>query len=264
MSITSIGSYDIQALGLISQLGKSSSASSSSEDLFSLLGAQQDSLSISTQGQWLARTQEDNPFKTDFDELGGLISSGDLEGAQKAYAAMQEKMSGAQGGEDPLAGDFAAIGTALDSGDLTAAQAAWDTMQSSLASFSAGQPGSSSNPLKNDMDNLAALIESGDLTSAQSLYETIQEHLQAAGQTDSQGTGSSDFSDLLSTLGTALASGDASAAQTAWTELDEALQDAGASSAASGNAQGQSTDLQALLLSMYWQSSAYTNPLTNG
>lgn len=264
MSITSIGSYDIQALGLISQLGKSSSASSSSEDLFSLLGAQQDSLSISAQGQWMARTQENNPFKTDFDNLGDLISSGDLEGAQKAYAAMQEKMGGAQGSGDSMAEAFAAIGTALDSGDLTAAQDAWDSMQSSLASFGASQPGASANPLKNDMDNLAALIESGDLTSAQTLYETIQEHLQATGQTDSQGASTSDFSDLLATLGTALESGDASAAQTAWTELDEALQDAGASSTASANTQGQSTDLQALLLSMYWQSSAYTNTLTNG
>ena len=268
MSISSIGACDTQALSLIARLGKSSD-STTSDSLLSLLDTGSDSLSISTQGQWMSRTQDTNPFKTDFDNLGSLISSGDLEEAQAAYAAMQAKMNGAQGGEDPMAGAFAAIGTALDSGDLASAQKAWDSMQSSLASFGASQSGGSTNPLKNDMSQLATLLEAGDLTSAQALYETIQEHVQASGQTDSQSGETNDFGSLFSAVSTALESGDTSAAQEAVAKLDEALKSAGAQtsdettqSQTSGLA--DTSDLQALLLSMYWQSSAFTSTLSNG
>ena len=168
-----------------------------------------------------------------------------------------------------MAGAFATIGTALDSGDLASAQKAWDSMQSSLASFGASQSGGSTNPLKNDMSRLAALLEAGDLTSAQTLYETIQEHVQASGQTDSQSGETNDFGSLFSAVSTALESGDTSAAQEAVAKLDEALKSAGAQtsdetthSQTSGLA--DTSDLQALLLSMYWQSSAFTSTLSNG
>ena len=271
MSISSIGALNVQALNLISRLGTSSN-SASSDDLITLLGSQSDSLSVSALGQWASRSQASNPFKTDFDNLGSLIASGDLEGAQKAYDAMQEKMQALQGtGDDPMGSDFAAIGAALSAGDTEAATTAWATLQTRLEAFSADRD--TSNPLKKDMDQLGKLLEAGDLSGAQALFQTMQERMQTQSQPGSQSQQEDSFSSLLSALGSALASGDTSAAQEAWSKLDAKLQSGGAppppgddqasSSSSSKDASTQVSELEAMLVSMYWQSSSLTNNTSN-
>ena len=160
MTVSSISTSSSlqELLSLLGSIG--STGGSSSTLVASLLGGDADSLSISSLGQTKSDAQGSNPFKTDFDKLGSLIESGDLEAAKQAYAAMKERMQArpGQGGEDPMASDFSAIGEALESGDLEAAQEAWSTMQSKLEDFSAQHEEAASSSTKST--DLQALLVS--------------------------------------------------------------------------------------------------------
>ena len=73
----------------------------------------------------------------DFTQLASSLKSGDLEGAQKAYTALQQLLPGNQAGgqssaSNPLQNDFAALGQALNSGDLSAAQSAFSQLQTDM------------------------------------------------------------------------------------------------------------------------------------
>lgn len=252
MTISPIGASSVSSLLLSKLLGTSSS--SGTEDYSSLTQSTVDSLFLSPEAQWMSRGQEGNPFKADFDNLGSLIQSGDLEGAKKAYASMLEKMQSRQDGQDPMATAFTAIGTALESGDATAAKSAWGTMQASLASMGDGNHGS--NPMQRDMDKLSSLIASGDLTSASTLFESIQGKFKAGAPSEA-GTSTSGQSGSLdtkfSTLEAALKSGDTDAAKTALAELQDGLKKAPPPPPPSGDqASSGMSDLDLLLLSGYW------------
>ena len=95
-----------------------------------------------------------NQWKQDFKQLAGTLQSGDLAGAQQAFAALQQLQqsdrSGGQSsnrqpanpGNNPIQNDFAALGKALSSGDLTGAQTAFSQLQSDLkAGFQSGASG---------------------------------------------------------------------------------------------------------------------------
>lgn len=105
-------------------------------------------LSASTQSQALTLAQQ---IQQDFKQLAGSLQSGDIAGAQKAYAALQKLLpsqsqngtSSAQSSSqpsssstNPIVNDFNALGKALQSGDLTAAQSAFSTLKSDLKSQS--------------------------------------------------------------------------------------------------------------------------------
>jgi len=255
MSISPIGASSVSALTLSKLLG-SSSSSSSTDDLSSLLGISQDTLSISPEAQWMNRSQGSNPFKTDFDNLGSLIQSGDITSAKKAYAAMLEKMqahSSAQNGQDAITAQFAAIGKALASDDTATAQSAWSTMQSGLQNM--GQ--NASNPMQKDLEQLNGLIAAGDLTSASTLFQSIQDKFKAHEKSGtSTSGGSSTLDSEFSALQAALKSGDAEAAKTTFAALQTDLQKAPPppppSTSSSTQASSGVSDLDVLLLSSYW------------
>ena len=105
-------------------------------------------LSASTQSQTLTLAQQ---IQQDFKQLAGSLQSGDLAGAQKAYAALQKLLpsqsqnstsstqsssQSSSSSTSPIVNDFNALGKALQSGDLTAAQSAFSTLQSDLKSQS--------------------------------------------------------------------------------------------------------------------------------
>lgn len=101
-------------------------------------------LSASTQSQSLTLAKQ---IQQDFKQLAGSLQSGDLAGAQKAYAALQKLMpsqsqnstsstQSSSSSTNPIVNDFNALGKALQSGDLTAAQSAFSTLQSDLKSQS--------------------------------------------------------------------------------------------------------------------------------
>jgi DNA-binding FadR family transcriptional regulator len=99
-------------------------------------------LSATTQSQTLTLAQQ---IQQDFKQLAGSLQSGDLAGAQKAYAALQKLLpsqsqnstsstQSSSSSTNPIVNDFNALGKALQSGDLTAAQSAFSTLQSDLKS----------------------------------------------------------------------------------------------------------------------------------
>ena len=96
MNVSSIGTTQTQALASLFSYLNSTSSTSSTSDTSSTTDLASDTLSISSQAQAMSQVQGSDPFQTDFANLGKLIQSGDLAGAQKAYAAMQQKMQANQ------------------------------------------------------------------------------------------------------------------------------------------------------------------------
>ena len=234
MNISSVGASN--SLDLISLLSKQSRSSGSGSSTGT--DATSDSVSLSMQAQFMQGAQQ---FQTDFQDLGSKIQSGDLEGAKKAYAAMQDKIKGHQppgGGDDPMAQGFAAIGKALDSGDTKAAQSAYQSMQTkmeSMASMMKSMMGgstsgsSSTNSIGQDMDALGKLINSGDLDGAKNLLKSMQSKMKAHHHSpqneQSQSTGSTtNIESLFNSLGKSLDSNDLSSAQDTWSNLVKQLQ----------------------------------------
>ena len=79
MKITSVTTSSVQALYLQTLLGSSSSSEDDATD--STVQDSSDILDLSSVAQWANRSQASNPFQTDFENLGTLISQGDLAGA---------------------------------------------------------------------------------------------------------------------------------------------------------------------------------------
>lgn len=80
--------------------------------------------------------------KQDFSNLAQALQSGDLAGAQKAYADLQSLQQNSPAGSNarsnsngnPVQSDFAALGQALASGNLSQAQSDFSKLQSDFKS----------------------------------------------------------------------------------------------------------------------------------
>nr|MEA2798094.1 hypothetical protein [Phenylobacterium sp.] len=70
----------------------------------------------------------DSSFRTAMQQLTSAISSGDLKGAQSAYATLQQS-SGKGNSTGPMAQFLSSIGADLSKGDLTTAQSTLSTFQ---------------------------------------------------------------------------------------------------------------------------------------
>ena len=144
MDISSVGTSSSlkELLAMLGVTTTSSTTSMDAESLTSLSSTGSDSLEISSAGQ--SMSADANPLKADMEQLGKLIESGDLEGAQQLYETIKERMqahqAGGQEGEDPMASCLDDIGEALESGDSDKALSAWNTLQSKLESFGSGRP----------------------------------------------------------------------------------------------------------------------------
>ena len=100
----------------------------------------------------ISAVSSNNPYQTafqsgvqqrakDFTALQSALQSGDLSGAQTAFAALQQdnksssqtaNSSGASGQSSQVKNDFASLQTALQSGNIDSAQQAFATLQSDL------------------------------------------------------------------------------------------------------------------------------------
>ena len=152
-----------------------------------------------------------NPFqqvRKDFAALKKSLNSNDLQGAQKAFATLQQDMQqvrqtqggqqtqrahhrhhhhhggGAQGTQDatsnPLS-DLAAIGSALQSNDLQGAQKAFATLQQDLGN-AGSQNASADSGITNgtsgtDLATLSSALQANDLAGAQSAFATLMQDL---------------------------------------------------------------------------------------
>lgn len=264
MNISSVGASSIQAL-LLQSTSSSVTNAITTDDLSVLAGSSADTLAISAQAQWMQRSQGQDPFRADFENLGKLINAGDLDGAKKAFSEMQDKMKahegqGASASGNPMADGFAAVAKALASGDTSAAQDAWKNLDSQMQTL-ASQHAGGHHPhrgggLKEDMDKLGQLLESGDLTGAKSLLQTMQDRMKqgpgAAGASSSQtGTSGSTLASGFEALGKALDSGDATAAKSAWTDLQSQLEAQRESMRSAMSAQSQDPMFQMMALGAY-------------
>ena len=73
-------------------------------------------------------------MKSQFDQLGKALDSGDLTAAKQAYSAIQQNAPQGQGDQGPMAqmkSKMGQLGQALDSGDLAAAKTAYSAIQQS-------------------------------------------------------------------------------------------------------------------------------------
>jgi hypothetical protein len=108
-----------------------------------------------SQQQTLTITQQ---VQQDYAQLNSSLQSGDLSGAQSAFANLQQALqsqgtstttpatqSTTTSGTDPITNDFNALGSALSSGNLTQAQSAFSQLQNDIqtAQQAQGSPGHS-------------------------------------------------------------------------------------------------------------------------
>ncbi|MCX5816525.1 MAG: hypothetical protein NTX75_09850 [Proteobacteria bacterium] len=89
----------------------------------------------------------------DFTDLGQCLISGDLAGARKAFAALNQDLQSVgqsqsvqqTGGNSQPSNDLAAVGNALQSGDLTGAQKAFATLAQDIAQKTTAASGTGTN-----------------------------------------------------------------------------------------------------------------------
>jgi hypothetical protein len=86
---------------------------------------------ISNASPMTSSTGPDSSFRTAMQQLTSAISSGDLKGAQSAYATLTnlQQSSGKGASTGPMAQFLSSVGDDLSKGDLTTAQSALSTFQ---------------------------------------------------------------------------------------------------------------------------------------
>jgi hypothetical protein len=185
-----------------------------------------------------------SPFqqvRKDFAALKTSLASGDLAGAQKAFAALTKGLQTIQRGQQTGAGsllesDITAIGNALQSNDLAGAQKALATLTQDMQKIRQAQgdllsrkahhhrhDNSAQNTTSNPISDLAAIanaLQTGDLARAQDAFATLMQDL---ANTRSQHETATPGTDLAA-IGNALQTGDLTGAQDAFATLMQDLQ----------------------------------------
>lgn len=141
--------------------------------------------------------------------------------------------------------DFAALKSSLNSGDLSGAQNAFATLTQDLQSVTQAQTGQqtgTNSTIDNDLSVIGAALQKGDITGAQNAFQTLQKDMQQMRQAQggqqargaqhhrhhhhggsAQNSTSNPFTDL-SAIGSALQSNDLSGAQNVFATLMKDLQ----------------------------------------
>ena len=246
----------------------------------------------------LSQQYQQNPFQKiqqDFKQLASDLQSGDLSGAQSAYASIEQLLPANQSssgsatgsnGSSAIQSEFASLGQALQSGDLSGAQSAFSQLQSDLQTAaqsaqtlpqaedqyvgrSSQQGLSVAKQVQQDYAQLASSLQSDDLAGAQSAFANLQQALQSQGTSTTQSsngssTNSSSGSDTIandfSALGQALSSGSLSQAQSAFSQLQTDIQSTQQAEAS----QSQNLTQQLLALLQEQKNSTSTTVSANG
>jgi outer membrane protein assembly factor BamD (BamD/ComL family) len=162
--------------------------------------------SAATQSAQNAQNGGDNPakfqqIKTEFQQLGQDLQSGNLPQAQKDYATITQDVPGlsaSQNANNPVVQAFHQLGQDLQAGNLQAAQGDYATVQQDAQQNAAqahghhrhhhhaensGQSGSDQqqNSINQAFGQLAQALQAGNLTGAQSAFATLQNDLQQIG-----------------------------------------------------------------------------------
>jgi soluble cytochrome b562 len=161
------------------------------------------SISGSTNTYQAYQTSGQNNFaqlRQAFQALASTLQSGDMTGAQNAFATLQQLLpnssagnqtqNGQQGSnQSPFATDLNAVGQALQSGNVSDAQEAFAKLQQDMQSIqghhhhhingSAGTQGSGENPFATDLNAVGQALQSGDLSGAQQDFAKLQQDVQS-------------------------------------------------------------------------------------
>jgi outer membrane protein assembly factor BamD (BamD/ComL family) len=192
--------------------------------LVGILGSSLLSAGVAPNTQTSQNTQSNfQAIKTEFEQLGQDLQSGNLTQAQQDFGALSQNFpSAAQSSTSPALQAFTQLGQDLQSGNLSAAQKDYTTLQQDTQQQNSGlihghrghhqyqpqgsQSSSSSqqtNPLAQAFGTLAADLQGGNLSGAQSAYTTLASELQQIGASltgISSGGGSDAASAIAGTL----------------------------------------------------------------
>ncbi|MGA3115010.1 MAG: hypothetical protein ABSF90_11340 [Syntrophobacteraceae bacterium] len=200
--------------------------------------------------------------QNDFNQLGQALQSGDLAGAQSAFATLQQDIQNAsQSQSGQQQSNWSALANALQSGDLAGAQKAFAALQTnhhhhhhSGGSQGTGSDSDGNSTINSDFNTLAQSLQSGNLTGAQQAFAALQQDIQSIGhtqggqqtsQSSQQTSQTSQQSNPLSTLANALQSGDLAGAQQAFAALMQDAQSAAANFFNSSQTNGNIVNLTA-------------------
>jgi len=147
--------------------------------------------------QWFQQLQQ---LRSQFQQLGQDLQTGNLPQAQTDFSALSQTVSTSQAPKsDALNQDFSNLGQALQAGNLPDAQKAFATLAQDIQQASGhhrhghhrhrvggsqdtGSTGSQqNNPLAQGFDTLSQALQSGDLSGAQQAYSTLLQNLQQFG-----------------------------------------------------------------------------------
>ena len=155
-------------------------------------------------------TSQIQSVRQDFSGLTTSLASGDLTGAQTAFATLMQDLgnssvqSGQQtGAASQLSTDLSTLGTALNSGagDLTAAQKALATLMQDLQAGAlhhrhhhhrhhSGSTQNANSTVSTDLTLVGTALNSGDLTAAQKAFATLMQDIGNNGAQNTTATGS--------------------------------------------------------------------------
>jgi len=151
-------------------------------------------------------------FLQDLQSIGSALQSSNLNGAQSAFAQLQQLLPNSStsnqtqnGQQNPIATDMNALSSALSSNNVSDAQAAYAKLQQDMQAVqghhhhhhhnvSASDPGSGQNTLATDFQALGQALQSGNLSGAQTAFAQLQQDFQTynpSGQVTTQPEGSS-------------------------------------------------------------------------
>jgi soluble cytochrome b562 len=137
-------------------------------------------------------------------------------------------ISTAQSNAQKLKTEFQQLGQDLQSGNLSAAKSDIATLQQNGAQSNSHTPGQSNNLFAQQLNQLSQDLQSGNLSAAQQDYSTIAQGLQSPAAQNrlhhhhhagGNSSGQSQIGQLFAQLGQSLQSGNLTAAQQAYTTL---------------------------------------------
>ncbi len=150
-------------------------------------------------------------IKTEFQQLGQDLQSGNLAQAQQDYTTLSQNLpASTQSSNNPALQAFTQLGQDLQTGNLQAAQQDYTTVQQDTRQQNAGQvpehhgrhhfqPENSqssstssqqSNPIAQAFGTLASDLQAGNLSGAQTAFAALQSDLQQIGGYVTSGTSS--------------------------------------------------------------------------
>ena len=162
-------------------------------------------------------------IRSEFQQLGQDLQSGDLTKAQTDFTTLSQNLSGANQSNtsttNPVSQAFSQLGQDLQSGNLQAAQQDFTTLQQDLKQNAAqvgghrhrhhhqaegsenSSSGQQSNSIVQAFSQLAQTLLAGNLQAAQQAFSTLQTDLQQIGGLITSGSGSTGSASPQTTTG---------------------------------------------------------------